>query len=52
MITPYRKSRDGNELPDWKEELNAIRHNYHRTVRTLTDATSGIAHLHNIAITS
>lgn len=26
---PYRKPRDGSELPDWKEDLNAT----HRTVR-------------------
>ena len=26
---PYRKPRDGSELPDWKEDLNAT----HRTIR-------------------
>jgi hypothetical protein len=28
VIMRYRKPRDGSELPDWKEELNAT----HRTV--------------------
>jgi hypothetical protein len=29
VIMPYRKPRDGNELPDWQEELNST----HRRVR-------------------
>lgn len=29
VIIPYRKPADGNELPDWKKDLNR----HHRTVR-------------------
>jgi hypothetical protein len=29
VVMPYRKPRDGSELPDWKEDLNAT----HRKVR-------------------
>ncbi|MET8854502.1 transposase family protein, partial [Amycolatopsis sp. NPDC004625] len=30
VVMPYRKPRDGSELPEWKEDLNAT----HRTIRT------------------
>ncbi|WP_397540882.1 hypothetical protein [Salinispora vitiensis] len=46
MIIPYRKPADGNELPDWKQDLNR----QHRTVHTWTDTASGIAHLHNVIL--
>ncbi len=29
VVMPYRKPRDGSDLPDWKEDLNAT----HRKVR-------------------
>lgn len=29
VVMPYRKPRDGSELPDWKEDLNTT----HRTIR-------------------
>ena len=29
VVMPYRKPRDGSELPDWKEDLNAT----HRKIR-------------------
>jgi DDE superfamily endonuclease len=29
VVMPYRKPRDGSELPNWKEDLNAT----HRTIR-------------------
>jgi hypothetical protein len=32
---PYRKPADGSELPEWKEELNAI----HREVRARVEHT-------------
>jgi len=35
VIIPYRKPRDGTELPEWKEELNAV----HRTVRARVEHT-------------
>jgi hypothetical protein len=67
-IMPFRKPRDGSDLPDWQEDLNAthrkirarvehtparmkcwkILRDYRRAAHTLTDAVSGIAHLHNI----
>lgn len=35
VIMPYRKPRDGSDLPDWKEQLNAV----HRTVRARVEHT-------------
>jgi len=35
VIMPYRKPRDSSDLPEWKEELNAI----HRTVRARVEHT-------------
>jgi hypothetical protein len=35
VIMPYRKPADGSELPEWKEELNAV----HRTVRARVEHT-------------
>ena len=72
VIMPFRKPRDGSELPEWKEELNSVHRtvrarvehtlarmkcwkilwDYRRAASTLTDAVSGIAHLHNIALTN
>jgi hypothetical protein len=71
VIMPYRKPADGSDLPEWKEELNAIHRkvrarvehalarmkcwkilrDYRRAASTLSDTVSGIAHLHNIALT-
>jgi hypothetical protein len=66
VIMPYRKPRDGSELSEWKEELNAVHRtvrarvehmkcwkilrDYRRAASTLGDAVSGIAHMHNITI--
>lgn len=41
VIMPYRKPRDGSDLPEWKEELNAV----HRTVRA-RDIQQWAADLH------
>jgi hypothetical protein len=32
---PFRKPRDGGELPEWKEEINAV----HRTIRARVEHT-------------
>jgi len=71
VIMPYRKPRDGSELPAWKDDYNTrhrkvrariehclarlktykILRDYRRAARTLATTASGIAHLHNIALT-
>ncbi|SDM31506.1 transposase family protein [Allokutzneria albata] len=71
VIMPYRKPRDGADLPDWKEDLNTVHRSiraraehalarmkcwkilrdYRRAAHTLADTASGIAHLHNLALT-
>jgi DDE superfamily endonuclease len=68
VIMPFRKPRDGSDLPEWKDDLNAthrtvrarvehtlarmtcwkILRDYRRAASTLSEAVSGIAHLHNI----
>jgi hypothetical protein len=35
VIMPFHKPRDGNDLPEWKEELNTV----HRTVRARAEHT-------------
>ena len=66
VVMPYRKPRNGSELPEWMEDHRKIRarvehvlsrmknfkilRDYRRAASTLADTVSGIANLHNILL--